>query len=345
MPELQALVFAQKFPFSSAAKSIVRSSGLALDALPEEVLHRAALLVSSAWKRKPYRVGEIRSREFLEFEIMAFPVAKIILSHIRDPVLNERFAQAIADNAFFYLEKEKRKGAIALELASDFGLHFSLAEKQGFFVSMGLTDFLKAKFSLPQLKLVNQPVEKGKIFLTENDFCRFVAQYAFSKILETLPVDLRGIPDFYRSIAQQIKSQLKSRELKAFEVKIGGKISIENFAPCMKDLYLQLLNGTNLPHMARFDLATFLVAVGMPEEQIDKLFSHAPNYNQKTTLYHVKRIARLKLSPPACKKVREHGYCPLQNCTEIHPLIFFERKAREAAKVQMEENLNNKSAK
>ena len=328
MAELEQLVFAHMFPFSGEAKKIVEGSGERLEQLPAEVTERAASMISSAWKRQPHRL-EITSRELLEEEVLAFPTAKIILSFLNDPLLNERFSRMIADNTFYYLQRAKRKGRQALEIAEGLGLAFTPTEKPGFFVSMDLTDFLKASFSLPNLKLVNQPLEKGKIFLNENDFCRFVSQLVFASILQSLPVDTKGVPSHYKEIARRIRAQLKSSELKSFEIRAGGRIDTNYFPPCMKDLYMQLFNGTNLPHMARFDLAAFLVAIGMPEEQIDALFAKAPNYNQKTTLYHVRRIARLKLSPPSCRKVREHGYCPLQNCTEKHPLRYYGQKTRE----------------
>lgn len=332
MLELEQLVFARKFPFSPEAKRVVESSGKSLAEVPQEVIDRAAAMIESAWKKKPYRL-EMGSRELLEEEVLAFPTAKIILSILNDAVLNERFARMTAENTFFYLQRARNKGREALGLAQGFGLGFTPAEKQGYFALMPLTDFLKASFSLPNLKLVNQPLEKGRIFLNENDFCRFVSEMVFEKILRSLPVDVSGVPEHYKKIARTLKTQLKSTEFREFEARLhAGKISIDNFAPCMKDMYLQLFNGTNLPHMARFDLATFLVAVGMPEDQIDALFAKAPNYKQKLTLYHVRRIARLKLSPPGCKKVREHGYCPLQNCTEKHPMLYYERKLRENKK-------------
>jgi DNA primase large subunit len=92
-------------------------------------------------------------------------------------------------------------------------------------------------------------------------------------------------------------------------------------------MYSQLASGISIPHMARYDIGTFLIAIGMPLEQIDILFSNAPNYKQKMTLYHLNRIKRLDLSPPSCKKIREeHGFCPLKTCSETHPLLFYRRK-------------------
>lgn len=326
MTELQQLVFAQKFPFSSTAKGIVRESGFGLSSVPEDVLNRAALMVSRAWKKQPYKL-EVLSEEILLSEVLAFPVAKIFVSFINEPLLNERFAFMFSDSAFFYLEKDRSRTETALELARDFGLMFSLAEREGFFASLKMADFLKSRFSSANLKLVNQPLERGAIFLTEEGIARFVSQFVFGVVLDSLPVSLSGIPDFYKKAALQIKRQLKPVQLKKFELQLPGNINTENFSPCMKDMYFRLFSGENLPHMARFDLAAFLIAIGMPLEQIDALFSRAPNYSQKTTIYHLKRIARLELSPPSCKKVREHGYCPLQNCSEKHPLLYYSRKS------------------
>ncbi len=323
--ELEQLLFAQHYPFSSQAKKVIAKSDFRLEEVPEEVINRAALMIKYSWEKKPYRI-ELKSEELLEYEILAFPVAKILLSFLNDAMMNERFCQMVSENAFHYLELEKAKGQTAMELARDFGLQFSPAEKQDFFASMKMTDFLKASFSVDALKLVNQPVDSGKIFLRENSLTMFVSRLVFAQLLSSLPVDLKGIPPYYRKAASQIRMQLKSRDFKNIELKISGKINPENFAPCIKDMYARLLSGENIPHMARFDLATFLLAIGMPLEQVDLLFSKAPNYSQKTTLYHLNRLAKQSLSPPSCKKVREHGFCPLKNCNEKHPLAFYRRK-------------------
>jgi DNA primase large subunit len=325
MADRSQLEFAQRYPFSTTAKAVVQHSQFDLKELPEQIVNRAALLISTAWKKKEYRFS-VQDTELLENEILAFPVAKIIISFLDDHVLYERFSQTIADSAFHSLEQDKHKSQVALQLAKDLGLQFTLTEKKGYFVSMPVLDFLQAKFSIPNLKLVNQSVDKGVLYLTESDLGLFVSQLIFAKVRESVPVKLDGIPAYYKEAAKQIKHQLKARDVKEFEMKLSGKIKLEYFAPCMKQLYTNLAAGENVPHMARFDLATFLIALGMPVEQIDTLFSKAPNYSQKTTLYHLNRIKRLELSPPSAKKIQEHGYCPLKLCENKHPLLYYRKK-------------------
>jgi DNA primase large subunit len=234
MAEMEELVIAQKYPFSEEAREVVKEKGLNLEQLPEEIINRAALMISYAWKKKPYRLENIASQELLEYEILAFPTAKILLSFINDQYLNEKFCQMIADAAFFHIEKEKNKTQTALNMAKNFGLDFVLTDKQDYFVEMELKDFLKASFS-SHLKLVNQSLENGKIFLKENEFARFISMYVFAEILDSLPVNLKGIPDYYKKASEQIKKQLKSQQLKRIELKFGGKIEGYVFAACFRN--------------------------------------------------------------------------------------------------------------
>ena len=168
MSDRSQLEFAQRYPFSTNAKMVVQQSQFDLKELPEQIVNRAALLISTAWKKKEYRFS-VQDVELLENEILAFPVAKIIISFLDDQVLYERFSQTIADSAFHSLEQDKQKSQVALQLAKDLGLQFTLTEKKGYFVSMPVLDFLQAKFSIPNLKLVNQSVDKGILYLTESD--------------------------------------------------------------------------------------------------------------------------------------------------------------------------------
>ena len=331
MLSLQELQFAQRFPYSNTAKRILKSLNCSLDSVGRETVERAATIVEQAAKRKPFIFSGMRSTDLLQQEVLAFPVAKILVSLINDKILNERFANAFASATFSYLESEHEKRQVALQLADELGVSPEIHDGNGFMLSIPIDEFLKINFSQQMLRLVNQSVEKGRVYLNENSFCRYLSEIVFSQLLQSLPVSTKQIPEYYKAVAKQLKSAIHTAERKQFEFKLPGKINPNAFPTCMQALYGDLLKGKNLPHLARFDLATFLAAVGMSEPQIVSLFSNSPNFSERITKYQVKRLIEQKYVPPSCAKIREHAYCPDERCNAKHPLRHYRRALRSKA--------------
>ncbi len=327
----QELVFCQRFPFSNAAKRALQQHSFELEKTPEAVIKRAALLINAAAKGKEYRQEHLEnSPELLLQEIQAFPIAKILVSAVNRFDLFDRLAELVSRTTFFYLTNEKKQREVLLELASDMGIEFELHEGESFFCQIPVSSFLKADFKEEFMKLVNQPIERGMVFLAENDFARFLSEIAAEKTRQSLPVDLKHVPTPLLKVSQQLKEQLVFCEQKAFNFSSLGSVNPNAFPPCMAKLYQELLEGKNVNHPGRFNAATFLVAIGMPASQIVELFKKTPNFDEKITRYQVERIAgkgKAKYSPSSCAKMRSYNLC-VANCPVSHPLQFYEREAK-----------------
>ena len=174
MAAVEALKFSQKYPFSRTAKNVLRELDLSLDDVPIETIKRARVMIELASIGKEYEVEEINHSELLKNEILAFPVAKILLSFLNKNSLNEKFAIMMSKTTFNYLAKEKKRKEILLNLADDLDLKVSLSNDENFFVTLNLLDYLKINFNEEFLKLVNQKVKSGQVYLDENDFMRFI---------------------------------------------------------------------------------------------------------------------------------------------------------------------------
>lgn len=329
------LVFAQQFPFSQAAKRVLMENSFSLEKTPESVIKRAALMCSASAKGEQYIQEHLsNSPELLVQEIQAFPVVKIFLSAINRFDLFDRFAELIANSAFFYLTNAKKREEALLELANDLNVKFELHSGELFFVRISVMDFLQAGFKEDFMKLVNQPVENGMVFLPENDFARFLSEIAREKIRESLPADIKGVPKTLLDISRQLKEQLVFRQKKAFSMAFAGKASPTAFPPCIAKLYDDLVEGKNVNHAGRFNVTTFLVAIGMPAEQIINLFRKTPNFSEKLSRYQVKRIAgngKPKYASSSCTKMRSYGLCNA-HCQVSHPLQFYEKELKNKLK-------------
>ena len=303
--------------------------------LPESVVERARLMASHALQGKKY-VFDVRSSELLLQEVLAYPVAKIIVSFVNDSRLNARFSSMIAESVYGFISREKNPEKIAVSFATDLGMTIDFPEQKNFFVSMPLQEFLSIPFRDDSLKLVNQFVSNGQVFLDENSFLRFLKEKAYSSVLSSLPVQTKGIPKRLGNLAKSLKDENRKLEQKIFNQAFTGKVAPEAFPPCVAQMYSQLASGQKLPHMANFTLAAFLASIGMPEPQIIALFRKSSNFNERVASYQISRIVKQKYSPPSCDKVKSYGYCPDNACRVKHPLAFYKRKLGQKKPVKKE---------
>ena len=328
---LSELEFAQKFPFSATGKRVIKELGVSFGGLDERAKKSAAERVKSAFKSKPYFQENLEGhRELLESEVLSYPLARVYVSVIGNERLFSGFAKS-NEKAALKLLLEERGEDFKIRLARELGVEFEPAGRNGYAVSVPV--FLSAGMSDDTMKLVNQRVEKGMVFLDGERFARLLSGIASIRILESLPVPLDGVPLAVKNEAFELGSGLLARQRAVFE-KISGKARPELFPPCMEKLYADLLGGKNLSHLARFDLATFLKAVGMQEGEIGRAFSNAPNYDEKTTRYQLKKILKggrsgRGYSPATCAKLRSHALC-IAKCNVSHPVQFYRQRLREA---------------
>jgi DNA primase large subunit len=339
MVPISQLQLARKYPFSLHAKSVVKQLVPDLTRIEPASFEAALAMVDACSVTSPkarrkfvenhFSKRDLSYAEFLQNDVLAFPLAKIILSQLKHPLLFERFAQLMGDLTFDYLNAEKDKVGIFSDIARDLNapVHVSLDDVP--VVSLSLPVYLSIPFRDAQLHLVHQPLEKGVVKLEWNLACRWMAERVHAHVLQSLPVDTQGLPPLFSEIQKAAQSRLQ--EVRAHEAKltISSGLVLEAFPPCMDKLYSDITSGVNIPHMARFDLATFLVNVHMPFEDIISVFAKASNYDEKITRYHVGNLAGKNgktYSSPACAKIREHGLCISRTCNVTHPLQFYQRE-------------------
>ena len=335
MASLAELRFSQKYPFTSTASNIVKERNLSLDRVPEEVLHRAQWMVSSAVLSKPYAFRATESQSVIENEVLAFPVAKILLSLSKNSSWMERFAGLIAQQSFQQLELEKSE--TLLDLASELNVSFALADPP-YFVELSLLEYLKASFPQPFMKLVHQRVQNGKVFLLQNEFSRYLSERVRQKVLQSLPVDVKGVPESFSAAAIALAEQLTASFKKTAMMTPLGMVSPNAFPPCFADLNARLNGGENLNHVSRFNLTSFLISIGMEVESIVQLFRNAPNWNERITRYHVSRMAKgKKYSVANCETMRSYDLCIQKGalCPRIkNPMQMYRRNHREQKKAE-----------
>lgn len=326
MALVEELRFCQKYPFSSSAGKIVKGENLSLDRVSNAVLERAKVFVEHSSRSKKYEFPVSRHEEILKNEVLAFPVAKIFLSFLKNPVLYKNFAEFFAESAFKSLEQEKTE--TVLDIASDLGVSFNLEEKP-LLASVSVKEYLSVSFSQNFMRLVNQRVNRGRVYLNLQEFLHFLREKISAKIFSSLPVSLEGIPKSFKGNADSVLRKISFTQKKKFEEEFKGKIVLEALPPCMQDIYARLEAGEKVNHVARYNIAVFMHSIGMPKEQIVQLYKHTPNWNERVTRYQVDKLFEKKYSPANCNTMRSYQLCIEEGrlCPGIkHPRQYYRRK-------------------
>jgi DNA primase large subunit len=113
-------------------------------------------------------------------------------------------------------------------------------------------------------------------------------------------------------------------------------VVMEAFPSCIKSVYDRISTGHQASHMGRFALTSFMLSVGMSEEDVFKFFRSVSDFNERMTRYQVEHIAgtrgsRTKYTPPNCTTLRTHGICisPEPECEKaVNPLVCYKKKLK-----------------
>jgi DNA primase large subunit len=87
--------------------------------------------------------------------------------------------------------------------------------------------------------------------------------------------------------------------------------------------------------MGRFALVSFLNSLQLNTNEILKLFSNAPDYQEDRTRYQVEHItgtsSSISYKSPGCDKMRTYGICPVDKMDDLcrrirHPISYYSAK-------------------
>jgi DNA primase large subunit len=319
------LVFLSKYPFLDDAKVFLKEKNLSLANLPESALKRSSIMISNAFSGKEYLV-DIPAQMFEELgdEVIAFTASKIIISAMSQQAILDKFCQMVQKSVFKRLVANKDE---TINLADSLSANYSFVDEneldKSLFVKVPLLDYISINFFSSESALINMRVQNGNVFMTANDFARYVSELSAHKVRIALPIEKEFIPKNFFELAKSFESQLGAIESREFAQRLSGAIEINNFPPCMKSMYTRQMEGKKLSYIERLALGSFLYQIGMSRNEVSLVFSKSPDYQKNIADYHIARIFEKKLSAPGCKKLFEYGIrvpeCE-KECTFNHPL-------------------------
>jgi len=328
---------AATYPFISLASKLVKEleESLGINAIlsPEsEVLRRSIERIREAAYS---RVTSVYKRD-LDVEILSHPVALLLIKHINNARLVNMYAEAEKNRVLVSLLKEDYEKLMSLAV-DGFNWHVK-REEDRFLVRFD--DYLKTSVNMLDAywKLVNRKLVNGYVELPRKDFSRLLAEAYRIRILERAnQAEEVQIPSVLKPIIEELDKEFQGvlPKVDVYTMYVD-EYEPSAFPPCISRLLEEAEQGKNLPHMARFTLATFLISVGKRPEELLDIFRKMPDFDENKTLYHLKHIAgeigsRTRYSPPSCVTLRTFGLCSADDalCQRVkHPLTYYSKKLK-----------------
>jgi len=328
---------AATYPFISLASRLVKeleeSLGISAILSPEsEVLRRSIERIREAVYS---RITSIYKKD-LDVEILSHPVALLLVRHMSNTRLINVYAEAEKNRVLVSLLKEDHEKLVGLAV-DGFDWH---VKREKNYLLIRFDDYLRTSVNIldAHWKLVNRKLANGYVELSRKDFSRLLAEAYRMRILERAnqAMDVQ-VPSALKTIIEEL-----DREFQGFLPKIDVSLTnIDEYEPsalppCISKLLEDAEQGKNLPHMARFTLATFLISIGKRPEELLDVFRKMPDFDESKTLYHLRHIAgeigsRTRYIPPSCATLRTFNLCVADDdiCQRVkHPLTYYSKKLK-----------------
>lgn len=261
-------------------------------------------------------------------ELLSYPFSRMIISVINDPYLTRRFAVAEAKIAHRRLQREPP--SFTVYLGSDLGLDLDLENDDR--IRIHFLDYIRVSSILRGIewKLVNQRIRKGWVILNFKDYLRVLQEFIRLKNEDGLPAKVsRGLKAGIEAYLPQIREKLAVRTAQ-FEHEIAV-VDPEKFPPCIRAMIRDISAGVNISHSARFTLTTFLLNIGLSEEDVIKIYRSSPDFDESKTRYQVKHIASKEYTPPSCSTIKTYGNCTATCPQPSHPLTIYKKALERGA--------------
>jgi DNA primase large subunit len=322
-----------KYPFLKQASKQIEELQFTIGSLSSEkpVFDRAQSRVEKAILE--VNTGEtVRDRRE---EISSFAAALILVIATKSSWIKKRYALAVAKTAHVQLLREN-KGKI-FTIARDFDWDLG----QGSFgkdFHLGFSYYLKnaAHMHGSEWKLVNQIMDKGRVYLNQDKVVRLLQEEVKSRVEKRLDVsEIKNLPEEIVTIADRLTKL--AQDIMGQEIEEMPKAVVQAaFPPCINALYSDAAQAHHLSHIGRFTLTSFMVNIGITPEGLNEMFKTFSDYNERLTRYQIEHIAGergsgTKYTCPQCSVLQTHGVCKNRDdlCRWIyHPLQYYKKKQK-----------------
>lgn len=326
-----------RYPYLEEAADYIKGSSISIPDLLDDPAYEEARIAGRRRVFEALEGMEIKDHSLvsdaeIQIELLSYPIARMIVSCVGDPFLIRRYA----------LSEAKTGTKRWLDEDNDFikGLSEQLEvdmKMEDGHIRTHFTDFLRntAQLRSKGWKLINQRVEDGYVTLNRQKYVRVLQEALRRKIEGELPLQVNEkILQTFREATLELIDKIQERKSK-YKAEDLGKIRTTRLPPCMHKLLATVQTGENIPHTGRFALTAFLRHLGIRPDDIVKMFSAIPDFDEGKTRYQIEHISGItsgtKYTPPECSTMKSYGICynPDELCKRIkHPLSYYRLKGK-----------------
>ncbi len=336
---MRELTILAKYPFLSDTRQFIKENGPSVDDLLHAPPYERARIIGierldNAFKNRDVGARSLASESDCIMEIFSYPLARMVAVCIGDPYFKKRYALGEAYHMYKHLLNESTSFLLAVAKELSVTVHHDTEKNT---IKIYFKDYLRnAPTRYKEWKMVNRGINAGFLTISHKDLARILLESLRERINKELlsrQCD-QSASEVFSSDIQRFQNML-SMQKKKLEAAPVGKVSLEKLPPCMKEILSAIQSGENVPHMGRFALVAFLSSLKLNTNDILKLFSTAPDYQEDKTRYQVEHITGASSSTeykcPGCEKMRTYGICPVDKmddlCKKIrHPLSYYSYK-------------------
>jgi DNA primase large subunit len=336
MVELSKL---SKYPFLNASKNYVKENNLSIEELLDDPLYERARITGVERLDNAFNNRDVGNRSLVTetdciMELLSYPIARMIAVCIQDNYFKRRYALGEAIHVYRNLLSEPT--LFLIEISKEFNINVKYFEDTNK-IEIYFVDYLRnAPTRYKEWKMINRGMKDGYIQITHKDLARIIQEALRNRINKELDSRSckRAISKIFSSDINRIQNSVMIHR-KNIETAPIGKMDITKLPPCMKNILAAIQAGENVPHVGRFALVSFLNSLKLSTNDILKIFSSAPDYEEEKTRYQVEHItgktSSTSYTPPGCDKMRTYGICSTEEIDEIckkkrHPLSYYKAK-------------------
>ncbi len=326
-----------RYPYLEEAADYIKDSDISIPDLLDDPAYEEARIagrrrVFEALEKSKIEDHSLVSEAEIQIELLSYPIARMIVSCVGDPFLIRRYALSEAKTGTARWQNEDN------DFINDLSeqLEVDLRVENGH-IKTHFSDFLKntAQLRGKGWKLINQRVKDGYVTLNKQKFLRLLQEALRRKIESELPLMVNEkILETFKDSTLELIDLIRERKSK-YKAEDLGKVRTTRLPPCMHRLLATVQAGENIPHTGRFALTAFLRHLGLRPDDIVKMFSSIPDFDEGKTRYQIEHISGItsgtKYTPPECSTMKSYGICfePDDLCKRIkHPLSYYRIKGR-----------------
>jgi len=328
-----------KYPFLNASKDYIKNNNLSIEELLDDPLYERARLIGVERLDNAFDKRDVGDRSLVTesdqiMELLSYPIARMIAVCIDDIYFKRRYALGEAIHVYKNLINEPTH--FLINIAKEFNLNINF-DKDTYKITIYFVDYLHhAPTRYKEWKMINREMKNGYIQISHKELARIIQEALRTRINKELDERTcnNTVFEMFSSDIKRIQNNVMLHR-KNIESAPIGKLDTKKLPSCMKNILAAIQAGENVPHMGRFALVSFLHSLRLSNNEILKIFSTAPDYEEERTRYQVEHITGYSSStsytPPGCDKMRTYGICPTEEIDELckkkrHPLSYYKAK-------------------